>query len=114
VGLWFGALGGAVAWLLHLVGCYAIAEFGCVGELGHVVWNGVSVVAWMCIGTTAVSLLLALVAMFVAFRLRPRTTPYDADREWLRSTADGGLLLSGFFAATILFESIPILFYLRC
>lgn len=111
--LWFGSLGGATAWLVHLCSCYAIAEFGCVGELGHSIWNGLSIVAWMCIAATALTLLVALAAMLVAHRQRPRSAAEQPEGEWLRSTAWAGVFLSGFFAAAILFESIPILYYLR-
>jgi hypothetical protein len=112
--LWFGALGGAFAWLVHLISCYAIAEFGCVGEVGHVILSGISVVAWMCVAATALTLLVALAATFVAYRHWPRATSAEPAAEWLQPIASAGTFLSGFFAIAILFESIPIVYYLKC
>lgn len=45
--LWFGVMGGAVAWFLHFVLAYLIAEFGCVNGWGEVHWLGLSAVAWL-------------------------------------------------------------------
>lgn len=116
-GLWFGLFGGGIAWTFHLLSAYAAAEFGCVGGLGeHRYWN-VSFVAWMELALTALAVLVAAVATVVAYRMLRRlqssTHEATAEGDAERYTARAGLLTSGIFTFVILFESIPILFYLR-
>jgi hypothetical protein len=113
--LWFGLLGGAVAWLLHLMGAYAIAEFGCVSWLGARQWFGISAVAWLCIGLSTFCQLLALVAVLAAYRCMRSSRSADGDfalqsREYAASL---GLGVSFLFAFAIAFESVPIVYYLQ-
>lgn len=113
-GLWFGLLGGACAWLVHLLGAYATAEFGCVSSLHKWQWLGISVVAWLCIALTAVTEAVAIVAIFVAYASGPREQDAeDVHAEARRYTAMLGAALSALFALAILFQSVPILYYLR-
>lgn len=106
--LWFGLLGGAGAWLAHLLLSYAVAEFGCVSGLHQYQWLGISLVAWILL---AISLLTASVAAAAT-----RSIPAPAEE----SSPEGhlgrmGCLSSGSFFAVIVVESIPILYYLsRC
>jgi hypothetical protein len=110
--LWFGLLGGAAAWTAHLTLAYAAAEFGCVGGLGVRGYLGVSLVAWLELALTAVTTLVAASATAVAYRAFRRLRPDEAAE---RYAARAGLLTSGLFTFIILFESIPILYYLhRC
>lgn len=112
--LWFGLIGGALAWLTHLLSAYAIAEFGCVGRLGEVHYLELSLVAWLELGSTAVTTLASAAATVVAnqnhARLRAIHEESDSARE---NFAWSGVLASGLFTFFILFESIPILFYLQ-
>lgn len=114
--LWFGLLGGAVAWLLHLLTAYAVAEFGCVGTLGQQAYRGISLVAWSVI---AVSLLLGIVSatatvvalrLYVAHAANPDTDPVQAAE---RMTAWVGGCSSGIFTLAIAFESIPLWYYFQ-
>lgn len=116
--LWFGFIGGALAWTMHLMTAYAIAEFGCVGSLGHRSYLGISFVAWLEIFVTVVTASLAAAATFVAYRCHRRLTlPSDSadssSHAVERNTAYMGLLAGSLFFFVILFESIPIFFYLR-
>lgn len=115
--LWFGLFGGGIAWMFHLLSAYAAAEFGCVGGLGERNFWNLSFVAWLELALAAIAALIAAVATAVAYRTLRRlqssmhgaTGGGDAERY----TARTGLLTSGIFTFVILFESIPILFYLR-
>jgi hypothetical protein len=121
--LWFGVLGGALAWLIHLMGAYVIAEFGCVSGYGHHLVLGLSVVAWMVVALTVAMLLVALAAALVGYRsLQPLAndqgpddplSPGSPDQEGRVYTARVGAIMSGLFAFVILFESVPILYYLH-
>ena len=114
--LWFGFLGGAFAWALHFLTAYAIAEFGCVGGLGARIYGGISLVAWMELLATAIAVGLAAAATVVAYRTERQLLKREPDEVASvgeKYTARAGLLASGFFTFVILFESIPIFFYLR-
>jgi hypothetical protein len=115
--LWFGLFGGAVAWTVHLMLAYAAAEFGCVGRLGERGYLGISLVAWLELALTVVTTLVAGAATVVAYRnhrrLRSGEGEEDAAVAAERYTAWAGLLTSGMFTFIILFESIPILYYLH-
>jgi hypothetical protein len=116
LGLWFGLIGGGIAWTLHLMSAYAIAEFGCVGGMGSRSMAGISLVAWMELAATAISVCLAMAATIAAYRLQCQLmarTPSESAHHGERITARAGLLASGLFTFVILFESIPIFFYLR-
>jgi hypothetical protein len=113
--LWFGLLGGAFAWLLHLVTAWALAEFGCVGGLGQTSWFGISAVAWWAIVLTVVTELIALAAFAVAWFVRPSSANCDEEAafESRRGAARAGILTSGLFALAIVFESIPLVYYVQ-
>ena len=115
--LWFGLLGGAMAWTVHLLLAYAVAEFGCVGRLGERGYLGITLVAWLEVALTLGTTLASGAATVVAYRchrqLRFAAAPADAAVAAERQTAWAGLLTSGLFTFIILFESIPILYYLH-
>ena len=115
--LWFGLFGGGIAWTAHLMFAYAAAEFGCVGRLGERAYLGISIVAWLELALTVATALASGAAMAVAYRshcrLRTIAQEPDSARAAERYTARAGLLTSGLFTFIILFESIPIFYYLR-
>jgi hypothetical protein len=117
VSLWFGLFGGAVAWTIHLMLAYAIAEFGCVGGLNERNYWNISLVAWLELAATAASSLLAVAATALAYRSQVRVLSSPPTRgvgsEVEQYTARAGFFTSGIFSFVILFESIPIFFYLR-
>lgn len=117
--LWFGLLGGAVAWSAHLMFAYVIAEFGCNGPLRERQYSGISLVAWLEITWTIATALVAVLATWVAYRSYGVRRSGDVRTNGAlaaeRHTAWAGLLTSALFTWIILFESIPILYYLhRC
>ena len=113
--MWFGLLGGAIAWTVHLIFAYAIAEFGCVGGLGHRHYLGLSLVAWAELALAAATALAGSAATAVAYqRYRRGRSPGDPVAEPAERNADWTCVItSGLFTFTIVFESIPILYYLQ-
>jgi hypothetical protein len=113
--MWFGLLGGAGAWTAHLLLAYSVAEFGCLSGFGERSYMTISVVAWLEVAVTALTAVIAAFAAFVAFRsyriLRSQDVVETTAAE--EYTARVGLITSGIFTFIILFESIPILYYLR-
>jgi hypothetical protein len=73
--LWLALLGGGTAWTLHLLLAYTIAEFGCLSGLGERHFGGLSVVTWMLLGLSVLTLALALVATALSRQLS-RTQRY--------------------------------------
>jgi hypothetical protein len=116
-GLWFGLLGGACAWTIHLMLAYGTAEFGCVGGFGERSYQGISVVAWLVLALTATCGLVAAAATVVAYRQvrRSQSSNEEGQRSGFEDQylAHLGWLTSGAFTFIIFFESIPILFYLH-
>lgn len=114
--LWFGFIGGLLAWFAHLVLAYTIGEFGCVSATDRHTWLGVSAVAWMILGATVVTFVPAGLAMLVAFRAYNQLVG-DGGEEVTEPgrplLASAGLFLSGIAALTILVQTLPVLFYLR-
>jgi hypothetical protein len=115
--LWFGLLGGGVAWLLHFLISYAAGEFGCLSGFGERLFLGINWVAWIVIATTVVMLGIALTATVLAYRgetkLMDRERELKEDREWEKYMAHAGWITSGLFALIILVEALPILYFLK-
>jgi hypothetical protein len=112
---WFGLFGGALAWTVHLMLAYGVAEFGCVGRLADREYAGVSLVAWLEIALTIATTLTAGAATWVAHRqygrLKSGLDNFAESAE--RRIAWTGVITSGLFTFIIVFESIPILYYLH-
>jgi hypothetical protein len=113
--LWFGVFGGAVAWTIHMLLAYGIAEFGCVSSFRDARFLGITGVAWLILATSALTLVLAVAALLIARRserllladLRGRDD--DADEFMARV----GLVTSVVFVAIIVAQTLPVLYYLR-
>lgn len=100
-------LGGAVAWLAHLLSAYAAAEFGCESFLRRWRFLTVNAVSWVIIAATLVFMSLAIAAIVMSWRRR--RDPPDAVAAYM---ANLGLILNLIFALVIAVESVPILYYL--
>lgn len=114
--LWFGLFGGAIAWTAHLMLAYAAAEFGCVGRLGERGYLGITFVAWLELALTVATTMVAAAATVVAYRSHRHLRSGEAEDAKVaaeRHIAWTGFLTSGTFTFVILFESIPILYYLH-
>lgn len=113
--LWFGFLGGAVAWTAHLLAAYAIAEFGCFGGLADRAWGGISAVSWGIIAVTIPAVAIAVAAVWIAGRA---ARAFESSREL--PNMDGtaaflariGFYSSGVFLLVILAQTLPIVFFL--
>jgi hypothetical protein len=114
--LWFGLLGGASAWTVHLLLAYAVAEFGCVSGFGERIYLGISIVAWLEVAATVLTTVIAALAAIVAHRSYRILRSQNLEEAGIAAgeyTARAGFITSGIFTFIILFESIPILYYLR-
>lgn len=115
--LWFGLLGGGVAWLLHLVLAYLIAEFGCLTALRDTRLFGITGVAWLILAVSVATLLVALSAVVVARRSEQRlhapALADSADQGPKVYLARAGFVSSVLFAFVIAVETVPIFYYLR-
>jgi hypothetical protein len=115
--LWFGLFGGAVSWTVHLMLSYAVAEFGCAMQPVERGYLEISMVAWLELALTVATTLASGTATAVAYRihrrLRSGESKDDAVELAERYIAWAGVLTSGTFTFIILFESIPILYYLH-
>lgn len=118
--LWFGLFGGALAWLVHLVGLSVTAEWGGLSGLDERMMGGISVVAWLVLLWTALTAAVALGATWVAVRLRRQMNSRQTSEQTVddklansRFMARTGMLLSGLFLLIIVVETIPVFYYLR-
>lgn len=120
--LWSGLLVPGIAWLLHFLAIWAIAEYGCVAAGFPRYWFlGVMDLAWAVFGATVVLLGICVMAGLLSHRHRrvlleqpTRPTP-DSDAEKLdsdRYMALGGMYSAFLFGLIIIVETIPIFFYL--
>ena len=110
----FALLGGGAAWLMHLLLCYVIAEFGLLSGLDQRVWvGGLDAVSWLLLVCTAVMLIIAGAAIEVARRVPGRTLAGDESRRTAAFCSRFGVAANVAFIAIIAAQTIPILFYLR-
>jgi hypothetical protein len=115
--LYFGWLGGAIAWAGHFAVVYVAAEFGCLGGLGDYVYAGINGVAWVVIVVTVLTLAVTGAAIWTAYRLdvyleaeERGGTDTAAPRAHLART---GLITSIIFAFFTVIQAIPVFFFLR-
>lgn len=115
--VWFALLGGGVAWTLHLLLAYAVAEFGCLSGLGEKQLGGLTLVAWLLLGVTAGALALAAAATLVAAGIRRRSRePSEVQTEPACTLAFSGrlaLATNVVFTLVIAVQSVPIFYFLR-
>lgn len=115
--LWFGLLGGGVAWLIHLILAYVIAEFGCISGWGEILLGGITLVAWLTFGMSLLLLVVAGLVTLIAYRTteqlarQVRSVPEEPLSESYMARA--GYITSGVFFIIILVETLPIFFFLR-
>jgi hypothetical protein len=110
---WYGFLGAPIAWTLHLLGAYAIAEFGCVGLGDSPRYGGVTLVSWMLLGLTGVLVLGAGGALGVAALMRQPLGEAHGIAETERYLMRSGTYLGVVFLLIILVQAIPIFYYLE-
>lgn len=126
--LWFALLGGAFAWLFHLLLVYAISEWGCVKWPDSFDFLGITVTSWLCILASVATAAPAFYATWVGMRVEKRLrqgvrdeaeddadSPDDVEkiRESDILNARIATIMSGLFAFVIVIESIPTFYFLQ-
>jgi hypothetical protein len=113
--LWFGLFGGAVAWTVHFLAAYAIAEFGCVSSFRDARFLGITGVAWGILAITALTLVLAVGGLEIARRSKRLllVEVHEDEDEPEAFMARAGWITSVVFVAIIVAQTVPVLYYLR-
>lgn len=107
--LWFGLLGGPIAWFLHLVASYTAVPLVCA--------TGLKVVLYGIVGLTVAG---AVAATLVAWRNWRRTGWAEAESSAGRAAARvhfmalSGVVLSAIFLFVIVVQSLPIFLQEAC
>lgn len=110
--LWSCLWGGGVAWALHLMAVWVVAEFGCMSALGRPGPLGASWVAWVILGVSALCLALAGLATLASWRYSRGGGGSDGERPG-RFAARTGLVANPLFIFIIIAQTLPVFFYLR-
>ncbi len=108
----FVLLGGGVAWTLHLLLAYVIAEFGIVSGFVDTRWAELDAVSWLLIALSAAMLALAAVATWVSWRMQ-YSDAEDEQARTVRFCVRFGRAANLSFLVIIAVQSIPIFFFLR-
>lgn len=122
--LWFGLLGGAVAWFVHLVVIVGVVETGCVagveGLSGLIGLSAQGVILALVVAATVLTLGVTIASGLVAYWnlkvLRARGEELDAPvaRGAGYHMTRSGIYLSILFVFIIVVETIPIFFVPPC
>ncbi len=111
--LWFGLLGGAVAWVAHLMLAFVIGEFGCLAGWGEITFLGITAIAWAILVLSVVTLVVAVAATVAARGALGRLRKVGADRESAEFLmARLGWINSAVFSLIIAVQTVPIFYYL--
>lgn len=117
--LWFGLLGSPIAWLIHLVVVYTLAEVTCVAGLFEFTMLGLDGGVSLILIVTLLTLALAVAAGVVAYgsdrrlRRQDRGQASISDRGVSKQMARWGMHLTVLFVFIIGVETIPVFFYLQ-
>jgi hypothetical protein len=115
--LGFATLGGGTAWFAHLVLAWMIAEWGCFAGLYRWTSWGLPSITWAIIAVSAVLLLVGLAATWIAYRTEVEIRKHGFQTNVTESTAGfiakTALASNVLFTVIILFQTVPILFFLR-
>ncbi len=113
----FILLGGAVAWLLHLLFAYVIAEFGTLSGLGARRWGPTDTVTALLLILSVAMIMLAAFALMVSWRQRARwgqqPEPLSESDRVERFCARFGVSSNLVFLVIVLAQTIPIFFFRR-
>ena len=112
--LWFGALGGAVAWAIHLLAAWSISELTCAAGSSAVAGLPLQVVVGITVVIPAVVTAAALAASWRTWRATATTA--TGDRPVARSRLIGvvGVWSNLLFLAIIVLGGIAVLVFPPC
>jgi hypothetical protein len=120
--LWFGLLGGAIAWFIHLVAASFIAEWGCVSGLHERELLGFTVITWSLIAVSVFMIVVSLASAWSAYWVNHhyhKVTSQEQD-DWAADIhgtdiymAQVGVWSSAMFVFIIAAQCVPIFFFLR-
>jgi hypothetical protein len=105
--IWCGLWGGGCAWFAHLLGAWMFAEFGCLSGMGLPGPAGISQVAWLVLGISALCMALAGAAAVLSRRCGRITD------ETGRFAERYGVWVNGLFMLIIAAQTAPVFFYLK-
>lgn len=112
--LGIGLLGAPLAWSVHFLVVWSIAEWsGLTGTLSGI-FLGITSRAWLLFAVTVIALAAAVASILVARRChrRLRRDEYQEPLKTAAWVARTGIINGYVFAFVIAFESVPIFFYL--
>jgi hypothetical protein len=114
--MWFAAIGGAVAWAVHLFVAWGVTETACLA--GHSAIAGFPVKAVVA-AATVIPLLVCLSSLGAAWWMRHQTSPHrlDGDTERggrARLLSGVGLWANLLFTAVIVFDGVALLVFPTC
>jgi hypothetical protein len=118
--LWFGFLGGAAAWAVHLGVVYGLVEISCHSDRLAFTILGIAASGFLSLLVTAVAALTAVSAAIIAFFSQPRFLERVEEagapeaRGRGRFMAYTGMIMSGLFAVAILSGGLPFFFLRTC
>jgi hypothetical protein len=120
--LYFAFFAGGIAWTLHLIISYLIAEFGCLSDAGQHRILGITVLAWSLFILSAAMLTLAAAGALVGWRAKRRfealkaPSPSAVEQDAIDTEvhfARSGAIMSAIFLLVIACQTIPIFYYLQ-
>jgi hypothetical protein len=112
--LWFGLLGAPVAWFVHFLAIWAIAEWGCLAGWGRFTILGLDTIAVLLAIATMLVLPIMAVASIIAWR-NWRAGASEAERDsWRVYMGLGGGILGVLFGTLVVLETIPAFVLMPC
>jgi hypothetical protein len=114
--LYFAFFGGGIAWTLHLILSYLLAEFACLSGADEARLLGITLIAWSLLALSAVMLAASGAAALVGWRAKRQLAALKGNRDDELDTeihfARSGAIMSGIFALVIACQTLPIFYYL--
>lgn len=114
--MWFAAIGGAVAWALHLFVAWGVTETACLSGRSAIGTVPVKVVVALA---TAIPLIVCLGSLTAAWWMRRQTRPGLVDVDSERGgraylVAGVGVWANLLFIAIIVFDGVALLVFPTC
>jgi hypothetical protein len=119
--LWMASLGGAIAWWIHFLGAYVLAEFGCISKTSLFTFLGVMGISWFILTLSIFCLFLSGLAIWISHKNQADTlkavTEGGETSAHLQNSQTfifrGGVFINLLFFFVIIVQTIPVFYYLR-